>query len=76
MPAVKIPGTNYVRDTKTMALINNDEVARNEYYSKVQMLKVQKQEINNVKSGIDSVKEDMNEIKLLLKALLEKGSNG
>ncbi len=76
MPSVKIPGTNYVRDTKTMALINNDENARNEYYSKVQMMKVQKQEINNVKFELDGVKEDMNEIKLLLKALLEKGSNG
>ena len=76
MSSVKIPGTNLIRDTQTMALINNDETARTDYYSKVQMMKVQKQEINNVRSEIDSVKEDMNEIKLLLKALLEKGSNG
>jgi hypothetical protein len=76
MSSIKIPGTNLTRDTKTMALINNDETARTDYYSKVQMMKVQKQEINNVRSEIDSVKEDMNEIKLLLKALLEKGSNG
>jgi hypothetical protein len=76
MTSIKIPGTHFTRDTKTMALINNDEVARNDYNSKVQMMRVQKQEINNVKSEINDVKEDMNEIKLLLKALLEKGSNG
>jgi hypothetical protein len=76
MPSVKIPGTNFTRDTGSMVLLNNDEAARNDYHSKVQMMKVQKQEINNVKSEMDSVKKDMNEIKLLLKALLEKGSNG
>ena len=76
MKTVKIPGSNYIRDVSSMALINTDETARNEYQSKLQMLRVQKQEINNVKSEINGVKEDMNEIKLLLKKLLEKGSNG
>lgn len=73
---VKVPNTEYSRDTGSMALINNDERARNEYKSKVQMMRVQKQEINNVKEELASVKQDMNEIKHLLVKLLEKGSNG
>ena len=49
METVKITGTNYVRDINTMALINTDESAKNDYYSRVRMLKNQKDEINKVK---------------------------
>ena len=31
MPLVKIPGTTFVRDTNTMALINTDSVGLEEY---------------------------------------------
>lgn len=75
METVKVTGTNYIRDINTRALINTDETARNEYYSKVRMLKNQKDEINKVKSDIDSVKRDVSEIKTLLLKLLE-GTNG
>mgnify|MGYP003704602755 CR=1 FL=1 len=61
METVKVTGTNFVRDINTRALINTDEVAKNDYYSKVRMLKNQKDEINKVKSDIDSVKEDVSE---------------
>lgn len=73
MSLVKVTGTNFIRDTSSMALINNDDVARNEYYSKVRMLKTQKDEINTVKSEIASIKDDMVEIKKLMLKLLEKG---
>ena len=53
---IKIPDTNLVRDTKSMALINTDETARNEYFSKVQMMRVQKQEINKVNTYVTSVR--------------------
>lgn len=72
---VKIPDTQLYRDTKTMALINNDETARNEYISKVNMMRVQKQEINIVKAEIENVKDDVKEIKQLLLKLMEH-SNG
>ena len=72
---VKIPDTQLYRDTKTMALINGDEVSRNEYISKVNMIKIQKQEINKVKSEIDNIKDDVREIKQLLLKLMEH-SNG
>jgi hypothetical protein len=76
MSLVKVTGTEFVRDTNTMALINMDNTARNEYYAKVRMLKTQKQEINTVKEEIAGIKNDMVEIKQLMLKLLEKGSNG
>lgn len=76
MPLVKVTGTNYVRDTSNMALINTDNTEKNEYYSKVRMIKTQKDEINTVKTEIAGIKEDMEEIKQLMLKLLDKGSNG
>lgn len=72
---IKIPDTQLYRDTDSMALINADEVSRNEYLSKVNMVKIQKQEINTVKAEIANVKEDVKEIKQLLLKLMEH-SNG
>lgn len=71
---VKVTGTNFVRDTGSMGLINNDDVSRNEYYSKVRMLKTQKDEINTVKAEIAGIKDDVNEIKHLMLKLLERNN--
>jgi hypothetical protein len=76
MALVKVTGTSFVRDTNNMALMNTDETARNEYYSKVKMLKTQEDEINTVKAEISSIKGDMYEIKQLMLKLLDKGYNG
>ena len=71
---VKVTGTNFVRDTGSMGLINNDDTARNEYLAKVRMLKTQKDEINTVKAEIADIKEDMNELKQLMLKLLERNN--
>jgi len=71
---VKVTGTNFVRDTGSMGLINTDDVSRNEYYSKVRMLKTQKDEINTVKAEIAGIKDDVNEIKHLMLKLLERNN--
>ena len=73
---VDVKDSKFVRDTNSMALINKDSAARDDYYSKVRMLTNQKQEINNIKSEIASMKSDVNDIKELLKQLIGKGSNG
>ena len=70
---VKVEGTNFIRDTNTMGLSNRDITAKNEYMMKVKMLKTQKEEINNVKSEVKVLREDITEIKSLLLKLLEKG---
>ena len=57
MPLVKVTGTNFVRDTRSMALINTDEMARNEYYTKAKLLKTQKDEINKEVEGLIKIRK-------------------
>ena len=63
---VKIPGTTYVRDTTTMALINTDQVGLDDYNMKSRLLNTQKTEINNIKSEINEIRNDVGMIKDLL----------
>jgi hypothetical protein len=73
---VEVKESKFVRDTKSMALINKDNSARDEYYSKVKMLSIQKEEINNIRTEVSAVKNDIKEIKELLSQLIGKGENG
>jgi hypothetical protein len=63
---VKIPGTTYVRDTDTMALINTDQAGLEDYKVKSKLLNTQKAEINNIKSEINEIRNDVGVIKELL----------
>jgi len=72
MSFVRVTGTNFIRDTKGMVLTNTDDVARNEYYSKVQMMKKQKDEINTLKTEMESIKDDVSQIKQMMLKLMEK----
>lgn len=76
MSLVQIPDTTFVRDTKSMALINQDKNALDAYMKQRNVLLAQKQEINTIKSEINGIKEDMQEIKSLIMKLFDKGSNG
>ena len=69
---VQIPGTTLVRDTNSMALINQDKNGLESYIKQRNFLYSQKQEINTVKSVIQGIKDDMAEIKQLMMQLLEK----
>jgi hypothetical protein len=73
---VEVKDSKFLRDTISMALINKDSAARDDYYSKVRMMDAQKEEINTIKTEIASMKSDVNDIKELLKKLIDKGSNG
>lgn len=73
---VEVKESKFVRDTKSMALINKDNSARDEYYSKVKMLSVQKEEINNIRAEVSTVRNDIEEIKKMLTQLIGKGENG
>ena len=70
MSLVKVEGTSYYRDTKTMALINMDNSGREDYNFKKRLVNNQKEEINSIKSEINSIKSDMSEIKELIQQLL------
>jgi len=72
---VQIPGTSLVRDTKSMALINQDKNGLDEYLKKRQSMAAQKEEINTMKSDISGIKDDLSELKSMIAQLLSKGSN-
>ena len=76
MELLKVKGTKLVRDTRSGAIINQDKTGLEEYLAKRRGMQVQKDEINKIKSDILDMKNDMTDIKDLLKKLLEKGSNG
>ena len=69
---VKVPGTNFKRDTQSMALVNNDANGLNEYLTKRKLISTQKEEINTLKSEMDGLKSDIAEMKSLMRQLLEK----
>ena len=73
---VQVPGTTLVRDTKSMALINQDKNGLEAYMKQRQHMATQKEQINTLKADVEDIKEDMKEIKKLVMLLLEKGSNG
>ena len=70
---LKVTGTTLVRDTNSMALINQDTNGLQDYLRKRSYMESQRQEINTIKSEVNSLKTDINEIKELMKQLLEKG---
>jgi hypothetical protein len=76
MELLKVKGTKLVRDTRSGAIINQDKGGLDEYLAKRRGMELQKQEINKVKTDITELKQDMSDIKDLLRKLLEKGSNG
>lgn len=73
MSLVQIPETTFVRDTASMALINQDKNGLEAYIKQRNVLMTQKQEINKIKSDIDGIRNDMKEIKSLMMQLIEKG---
>jgi hypothetical protein len=67
-----VKDSSFVRDVNSMGLSNLDKSAKSEYESKLNMVKLQKQELNIVKDEIESIRNEFSEIKDLLKKLLEK----
>jgi hypothetical protein len=72
MALVKVTGTNFIRDTKSMAIMNTDVNEKNEYYNKVKLLRAQKEQINKMNSEIAELKNDIGEIKSLIRLLIDK----
>ena len=69
---VDVQDSKFARDTSSMALINNDYSAREEYYSKVRMMTTHKTEINRLNAEVSDMKSELGEVKDLLKQLLLK----
>jgi hypothetical protein len=72
MSLVKVNNTNFVRDTESMAIINVDNNAKNEYYEKVRLAKSQKEQINKMNADISDLRDDIGQIKQLIQLLVNK----
>jgi hypothetical protein len=72
MTLVKVEDSSFVRDTSSRALINQDYAARDEYFAKVKMLSMNKNQINKLNTDVDNLKSELSEIKNLLNQLLLK----
>jgi RIO-like serine/threonine protein kinase len=76
MNTIEIPGTTFVRDTHSKAIINRDVNGLQDYLRKRNLLAVQKEEINKIKTENEYIKQELSDIKQMMFKLLEKGSNG
>jgi len=73
---VKVEGTEFVKDTKTSALLmtGRNALAENEARKKMAArLKSKDDNINKIEDDVDDLKKDLLEIKRLLKQLVEIG---
>ena len=72
---LKVEGSNFVKDTRTGALLmtGRSSLAENDARKKlIQRLNGKNDEINNLKTQVDSLSTDIQEIKSLLTTLLKQ----
>lgn len=70
MEEVKVKGySNLVRDPLTNAIINTNTTAYEEYITRRQSKEKENQKVENLESELAMMKEDLNEIKSLLRRL-------
>jgi len=63
---LKIEGTEMLRDTSNMSLINKDKSELEGYLNKRKAMMEQKREINNIRNEVLELKSDISQIKELL----------
>ena len=73
MELVRVKDSNFVRDINSMVIMPTDNTEKNEYYSKLRVIKKQKEEMDVLKTEINSLRGDMDDIKNLLQQLISKG---
>jgi len=72
MEEIRVKGrSDLVRDPLTNAIINTNTNAYEEYISRRQLKKEEVQKINELESEVASIKDDLSEIKLLLRKLVK-----
>ena len=74
MYMLKVEGSeSLVRDMSTQAIINTTETEYKSYVSRQALVQQRKQQINIQTQELESLKQEMNEIRSMLAALLTKG---
>jgi len=70
MDEVKVKGhSDLIRDPLTNAIINTNKNAHEEYISRRQQKQKESNKMETLESEVASLKDDLNEIKLLLRRL-------
>ena len=72
---VQIPETTLVRDIHSKALLNTDRAGLNDYYMKREIAKRQNSAQVETKQRLDTIESEMQEIKSLLRDLLQVRGN-
>jgi|LakMenEpi03Aug12_release.lakeMendotaPanAssembly.Ray.scaffolds.fasta_scaffold46981_2 hypothetical protein len=73
MKHTKIDGhPDLIRDVKTNAVLNNNKSEYEKYLISAQIKKLQKNKVEKIEEELDTLKEDMAEIKDILKTVLGK----
>ena len=73
MNYIKVKGHhNLIRDPKTNSIINTNMSEYNEYLSKRDRKLKEDEKVNNLESDIINMKEDLDEIKFLLRRLINE----
>jgi hypothetical protein len=71
MDYIKVKGyDNLIRDPKTNAIINTNMSEYNEYLSRRDSKLKDNQKVQNLESDVANMKEDLDEIKFLLRRLV------
>lgn len=74
MYTLKVEGSeSLVRDVNTQAIINTNENEYKSYVAKQALVQQRKQQINNQTKELESLKQEMVEIKRMLAELIQKG---
>ena len=73
MDYIKVKGHDHlIRDPKTNAIINTNMSEYNEYLSRRDSKLKDNQKVQNLESDVANMKEDLNEIKFLLRRLINE----
>jgi len=73
MDYIKVKGYDHlIRDPKTNSIINTNMSEYAEYLSRRDSKLKENERVNNLESDITNMKEDLNEIKFLLRRLIDE----
>jgi 2',3'-cyclic-nucleotide 2'-phosphodiesterase (5'-nucleotidase family) len=73
MDYIKVKGHDHlIRDPKTNSIINTNMSEYNEYISRRDLKMEENQKVQNLESDVANMKDDLNEIKNLLRSLINE----